>query len=146
MFSEGTVHGARPWTSDSQRRIALYRFAPATCCYGRSYYPHWPGNMYDAAYSRASGEAPRVTNLLDLEGSSTSHAGTASGDTVAQEERLVWGLTPTQRAVLEPPYALRIDRPVISEDPGGGAARVTVCSRSEAKKAFDYSVFGTTYF
>ena len=30
MFSEGTVHGARAWNADRQRRTALYRFAPAT--------------------------------------------------------------------------------------------------------------------
>ncbi|KAK1746034.1 PhyH family protein [Skeletonema marinoi] len=38
LFSEGTVHGAMGWQSDIQRRCALYRFAPATCGYGRSYF------------------------------------------------------------------------------------------------------------
>lgn len=38
LFSEGTVHGAFTWTADQQRRVCLYRFAPATCAYGRSYF------------------------------------------------------------------------------------------------------------
>lgn len=27
LFSEGTVHGARPWAAEHQRRVALYRYA-----------------------------------------------------------------------------------------------------------------------
>jgi ectoine hydroxylase-related dioxygenase (phytanoyl-CoA dioxygenase family) len=38
LFSEATVHGALPWNGDHQRRVALYRFASATCTYGRSYF------------------------------------------------------------------------------------------------------------
>lgn len=45
FFSESTVHGALPWTEDFQRRIALYRFAPPNCAYGRSYHPSWPAQM-----------------------------------------------------------------------------------------------------
>lgn len=30
MFSEGTVHGARAWNADHQRRTVLYRFSPPT--------------------------------------------------------------------------------------------------------------------
>jgi len=37
IFSEATVHGATPWRSDRQRRIALYRFSPANMGYGRGY-------------------------------------------------------------------------------------------------------------
>ena len=38
FFSEATVHGALPWVAkDKQRRVALYRFAPATVAYGRMY-------------------------------------------------------------------------------------------------------------
>ena len=52
LFSEATVHGALPWTlSEYQRRVALFRFAPATACYGRSYMatgsPAWPEGLYD---------------------------------------------------------------------------------------------------
>lgn len=41
FFSEATVHGARPWNAEHQRRIALYRFAPATVSYSRAYSPSW---------------------------------------------------------------------------------------------------------
>ena len=37
FFSEATVHGAMPWRAKHQRRIALYRFAPANMGYGRGY-------------------------------------------------------------------------------------------------------------
>jgi len=104
LFSEGTVHGALPWTPrDRQRRVCLYRFAPATNVYGRSYFGHeggggWPAQMYE-------------------------------------------GLTDAQRAVLEPPYANRLDRPNIQPD-----GSVTITTRSERKKQHDRDVFGTKYF
>jgi ectoine hydroxylase-related dioxygenase (phytanoyl-CoA dioxygenase family) len=102
LFSEGTVHGAKAWTSDSERRACLYRFSPATNVYGRSYFGHeeggWPDKMYD-------------------------------------------DLTEAQRAVLEPPYANRLDRPNINVD---GSVEVT--TRSERKKQHDREVFGTKYF
>lgn len=108
LFSEGTVHGALPWTpADRQRRICLYRFAPATHSYGRSYFGHhdddttvgWPAAMYE-------------------------------------------GLTDAQRAVLEPPYANRLDRPNIVL-PDGSTEMTT---RTERKKQHDRNVFGTKYF
>lgn len=37
FFSEATIHGALPWRADHQRRLALFRFAPATNAYGRGY-------------------------------------------------------------------------------------------------------------
>jgi len=98
FFSEATVHGALPWTAARERRIALYRFAPATVSYGRSYAPSWPAGMLE-------------------------------------------GLTSTQRAVLEPPYAERLDRPVVR---AGDSLEVT--GRSAKKKRFDSDVFGTAYF
>eukprot|EP01041_Mallomonas_annulata_P000133 gene133-215_t len=100
IFSEGTVHGAKAWTAEHQRRIALYRFAPATVSYGRSYYPSWPISLLNE-------------------------------------------LTESQRAVLEPPYAVRLDRPVQSEEEDGKVIQV---GRSEVKKAFDKEVFKTDYF
>ena len=106
LFSEGTVHGAMAWTpKDRQRRTCLYRFAPATHAYGRSYFGHgsggtgWPEKMYE-------------------------------------------GLTPAERAVLEPPYANRLDRPNIVEKD----ASVTITSRSDRKRQHDQQVFGTKYF
>jgi len=103
LFSEGTVHGALPWTcQDRQRRACLYRFAPATMSYGRSYFGHegggWPVAMYE-------------------------------------------GLTEAEKAVLEAPYANRLDRPNIQED---GSVELT--QRSARKRQHDQDVFGTKYF
>ena len=91
------------WTSDEQRRTALFRFSPATNVYGRSYFGHegggWPTAMYE-------------------------------------------NLTEAQRAVLEPPYANRLDRPNIKED----AESVEITTRNDRKKQHDMDVFGTKYF
>ena len=114
LFSEGTVHGAKPWMSDRQRRTCLYRFAPATNAYGRSYFGHdggpdegttkWPIKMYE-------------------------------------------GMTSEQRAVLEPPYANRLDRPNIQlNDESGNNMSVEMTTRSSRKKQHDEDVFGTKYF
>jgi hypothetical protein len=51
------------------------------------------------------------------------------------------GLNEAQRAVLEPPYANRLDRPNIEAD-----GSVTMTTRSERKKQHDREVFGTKYF
>lgn len=97
MFSEGTVHGALPWQAEHERLVALYRFAPATMSYGRSYHPQWPDAMTK-------------------------------------------GMTESMKAVLEPPYAVRLDRPI----PTG--TDVNVVSRADEKKDFDRQVFATKYF
>jgi hypothetical protein len=39
FFSEATVHGALPWKAAHERRVALYRFAPATFAYHREISP-----------------------------------------------------------------------------------------------------------
>jgi ectoine hydroxylase-related dioxygenase (phytanoyl-CoA dioxygenase family) len=71
LFSEGTVHGARAWIpADRQRRIALYRFAPATNVYGRSYFGHegggWPTAIYeDLTDAQRSVLEPPYANRLD---------------------------------------------------------------------------------
>lgn len=102
LFSEGTVHGAKAWTANHPRRACLYRFAPATSAYGRSYFGHggggWPEKMYD-------------------------------------------DLNEAQRAVLEPPFANRLDRPNILPNDG-----VEMTTRNERKKLHDQQVFGTKYF
>lgn len=99
LFSEGTVHGAKAWNAEHQRRVALYRFSPATVAYGRSYYPSWPESILD-------------------------------------------GLSATQRNVLQPPFANRLDRHLLSEN----GDDIEISSRSAAKKSFDREVFGTQYF
>jgi len=112
LFSEGTVHGAMAWTQETQRRICLYRFSPATNVYGRSYF----GNHEDD-----DNEEQKST----------------SGWPKAMYE----GLTDAERAVLEPPYANRLDRPEIMPD-----GTVIVSSRSNQKKQHDKDLFGTKYF
>ena len=103
LFSEATVHGALPWRAAHQRRIGLYRFAPANMAYGRGYL-----------------EIP--------------------DDALAS-------MTPQQRAVLLPPFANRLERPVVSEataaDP---TADPELNARSAAKKEFDKKLFGTSFF
>lgn len=105
LFSEGTVHGAMAWEADYQRRLCLYRFSPATNCYGRSYFSadavegtRWPEKLYD-------------------------------------------DMTDAQKAVLEPPYANRLDRPNINED-----GSIVITTRNTRKKTHDKEVFGTKYF
>ena len=102
LFSEGTVHGAKAWTTDKQRRCCLYRFSPSTSVYGRSYFGNegggWPPLMYE-------------------------------------------GLSEAERAVLEPPYANRLDRPEIQSD-----GTTEISSRSTKKKNHDKELFGTKYF
>jgi len=102
LWSEATVHGATPWRAAHERRIALYRFAPANMGYGRGYLSHPP-------------------------------EGVAS-------------MTPAQRAVVEPPYAARLERPVLAHADGGAQPAVRPIRRATAKKEFDRQLFGTDYF
>jgi len=115
LFSEGTVHGAMGWTSDTQRRCALYRFAPATMSYGRSYFQR--------------------TENAD---------GSVENSTTMWPTKFYDGLNDAQRAVLEPPYANRLDRPNILED--GTGTNVEITQRSQRKKQHDADVFKTKYF
>jgi Phytanoyl-CoA dioxygenase (PhyH) len=118
LFAEGTVHGAMAWTPvDRQRRTCLYRFAPATQAYGRSYFGHYPPS----------------------EDSSSSSNGGGSGGWPA---KMYLGLTEAERAVLEPPYANRLDRPNIVESDGS----VVLTQRETRKREHDQQVFGTRYF
>lgn len=99
------VHGATPWLAKHQRRIAIYRFAPANMGYGRGY--------------------------LDVPETALSE------------------LTDLQRAVVEPPYAIRLDRPLVTPravSEGGGSGPPEKRARAEHKKAFDQQLFGTSYF
>jgi hypothetical protein len=98
LFTESSFHGTLPWQAEAERRVALFRFAPATFAYGRAYYPTWPAGTY-------------------------AHA------------------TDAQRAVLEPPYANRLERAVLAAD---GSTKVV--HRVSFKKDFDEKVFKTKYF
>jgi ectoine hydroxylase-related dioxygenase (phytanoyl-CoA dioxygenase family) len=113
LFSEGTVHGALPWTPKNRhRRVCLYRFSPATVSYGRSYFGH-----------------------------RTDDARSDSNTAMGWPSAMYDGLTEAQRAVLEPPYANRLDRPNIKTD---GSIEIT--TRHERKKQHDRDLFGTDYF
>jgi len=57
-------------------------------------------------------------------------------------ESMTYGMTTSQLAVLEPPYNIRLDRPILSNDDDS----VDICQRNEIKKNFDAKVFGTKYF
>ena len=116
LFSEGTVHGALAWTNAYvQRRCALYRFAPATMAYGRSYLGGGGGGDDDD----------------DYDGTTTTR----------WPSKFYIGLNEAQRAVLEPPYANRLDRPNIRDD-----GTVEITRRSERKRQHDMKVFKTKYF
>ena len=51
------------------------------------------------------------------------------------------GMTPEQRSVMEPPYALRLERQQLGDD-----LRLTKSQRSQEKREFDLCVFGTEYY
>jgi len=56
-------------------------------------------------------------------------------------------MTPSQRAVLEPPYAVRLERPLVTaEVAASDSAAPTVRPRATAKKELDRALFGTEYF
>jgi len=54
------------------------------------------------------------------------------------------GASEAEIAVMEPPYNVRLDRPLVTSD--GASVGLEVKSRSEAKKEFDQRVFSTKYF
>jgi len=101
IWSEATVHGASPWLGAHQRRLALYRFAPAFMANGRGYLEIRPEQME--------------------------------------------GMSERQRAVVEPPYGIRLERPLVTARDGPDAPP-SKKARSAAKKALDKKCFGTSYF
>jgi len=103
IWSEATVHGATPWRGAHQRRLAIYRFAPANMGYGRGY--------------------------LDV------------------PEQSLARLSALQRAVVEPPYSTRLERPLVTPEAAAHASGPAATrERSAAKKDFDQKLFGTSYF
>ena len=58
------------------------------------------------------------------------------------------GMTEAQRAVLQPPYAVRLERPTVqgSSSSSSSSVAVHISQRSEAKKQLDTELFGTKYF
>jgi len=57
---------------------------------------------------------------------------------------MLHGLSEAQRAVLEPPYNMRLDRPYMAEEDDG--LKVKAQSRMDLKKEFDEQVFKNKYF
>ena len=75
--------GALPWMAAHERRVALFRFAPATVAYGRS-------NLSSSASSSSSASAAMwPAEMTD-------------------------GMTEEELAVMQPPFAERLDRPILS--------------------------------
>ena len=56
-------------------------------------------------------------------------------------------LTEQQRAVVQPPYSTRLDRPLVTPESALSEEGPAVKrARSSAKKEFDQRLFGTSYF
>ena len=56
-------------------------------------------------------------------------------------------LSEQQRAVVEPPYSTRLERPLVTPDAAADENGPAVKrARSVAKKQFDQKLFGTSYF
>jgi len=72
-----------------------------------------------------------------------SYFGNGSENTVGWPERMYEDLDDAQSAVLEPPYANRLDRPEIIDAEKG---KVNISSRGMRKKQHDRDMFGTKYF
>ena len=63
------------------------------------------------------------------------------------DEAALARLTPQQRAVLEPPYATRLERPLVTSATASDAqAPPAKKARSQAKKDLDKAILGTSYF
>ena len=119
--------------------------------------------MYDTCFALPGAEdgSEVVTNAHRREAATSTSASVADAESLqAGGYRQVWGLSPTQLAVLEPPYALRIDRPFLARQPDSqsqsqagpdsnhdpDARAVEVRRRAPQKKAHDRRVFGAEYF
>ena len=127
----GTVHGAQAWTpKDRQRRACLYRFAPATSKF----------NALALTIISEISEFVADTIAFDSVGYGRSYFGHEGG---GWPTAIYDGLNDAQRAVLEPPYANRLDRPNILLP---RAEQVEITTRNERKKEHDQQVFGTKYF
>ena len=154
LFSEATVHGALPWTlegAENQRRVALYRFAPATSAYGRSYMAcvaveenQHEQEVDEEKQEQDTGVVEKIEKRKTDSDEKTEVENTASctwpAGMYADE-----CLTDAQRAVLQPPFAVRLNREVLNLK-ASEECDVEVVSRSGPKKAFDRQVFGTEYF
>eukprot|EP00457_Paulinella_chromatophora_P002633 gb/GEZN01002638.1/.p1 GENE.gb/GEZN01002638.1/~~gb/GEZN01002638.1/.p1 ORF type:complete len:352 (+),score=42.20 gb/GEZN01002638.1/:213-1268(+) len=116
FFTEATVHGALPWKALHPRRLVIFRFAPANMAYGRGYTEGWGGLV----------EAPVK--------------GGEEADSKGQE------VSEAELAVLEPPYAPRLHRPLVRCGPEQNQVSVHVIQRNPCKVQHDKDTFGTRFF
>ena len=154
LFSEGTVHGAAAWNMDYQRRLVLYRcllrlslcLAPPACLsspLSLSLSPLAPTPHNTHSLSSSALLTPRRPQRF-----APSFVGYGRAYTNDQPPR--WpasyyeGMSAEEMAVLEPPYNVRLDRPLVTCN--GQGVGIEVKSRSAAKKDFDLRVFDTKYF
>lgn len=138
------MHGAAQWTADHERRIALFRFAPPECSYGRvgAGEGGWPASYRDGCTAaQLAVLEPAYNKRLDRpcvqpppfdksEGSeaTAAEAGASAAAVGSAGEGNGQG-----------------------DGQGGASAeeaelKVVVHSRSVQKKAFDREVFGTEWF
>lgn len=125
LFSEACTHGALPWQSDTPRRVALYRFAPATSAYGRAYLDV----AGDGRFLEELTEAQRAVLLPPFHPRLDRPSLACPG-----EEADGTGHVGGKRA--------RDD----DENDGREPEVLVKFPRSDVKKAFDQQVFGTRYF
>lgn len=138
FFSEASTHGTLPWTASHERRAVIYRFAPSNMAYGRGYAPEYVASFELCTALRWSTEADAVLYAV------CSMRACACG--ARWPEEMYQGITDAQRAVLEPPYNNRLDRPYLEPSTVSDAVEVQSQGRSEVKKEFDQAVFGKKYF
>ena len=96
----------------------MFRFAPATVAYGRSYLSSaLEPDVENGGYGRA-----------------------------AWPSEITDGMTDEQLAVMQPPYAERLDRPILVRGIDGSGGGVTYRSRNKRKKEHDRDVFKTSKY
>eukprot|EP00392_Amoebophrya_sp_AT5.2_P008456 g8477.t1 len=149
LFSEATIHGAMPWKGAHERRVALYRFAPANFGYGRMYL----GERRQARKVEERDKSDFSPPNRAGSGSSTSSSRPAGEGYIIPKDSewhegpfgLNWDeLSGAERAVLQPPYAVRTERPCVIVDADSGSAegvvKVTFDTRTQEKKDHDFKM------
>ena len=85
FFSEATVHGSLSWQAPHQRRLALFRFAPANFAYGRGYLDKWGFGELQSPEGEEKGE----------------HSVGGAGEDIAAGEEIEEEVTEAEQAVME---------------------------------------------
>ena len=98
----------------------------------------WSEATTHGSLARAKGTGERRTALYRFAPAGSAYARSYAP---AWPAAMLEGLSEGERAVMEPPYNVRLDRPFITGD-----GTVERNSRADKKKAFDKTVFKSTYF